>query len=116
MITVLMVLDAIIGLLLIGSVVMQTPKSAGMGMGGGSDTVFSSSARGLDALLATVMMPSGIPVAAVAIDGGVNAALLCAQILSVSEPVLAEALDARRRADAEKVLQKNAAAEAEFNQ
>ena len=52
MITVLMVLDAVIGLLLIGSVVMQTPKSAGMGMGGGSDTVFSSSARGLDALLA----------------------------------------------------------------
>ena len=54
MITVLMVLDAIIGLLLIGSVVMQTPKSAGMGMGGGSDTVFGSSARGLDALLARV--------------------------------------------------------------
>ena len=54
MITVLMVLDAIIGLLLIGSVVMQTPKSAGMGMGGGSDTVFSSSARGMDALLARV--------------------------------------------------------------
>ena len=54
MLTVLMVLDAIIGLLLIGSVVMQTPKSAGMGMGGGSDTVFSSSARGLDALLARV--------------------------------------------------------------
>ena len=41
-------------MLLIGSVVMQTPKSAGMGMGGGSDTVFSSSARGLDALLARV--------------------------------------------------------------
>lgn len=54
MITVLMVLDAVIGLLLIGSVVMQTPKSAGMGMGGGSNTVFSSSARGLDALLARV--------------------------------------------------------------
>ena len=54
MITVLLVLAAIIGLLLIGSVVMQTPKSAGMGMGGGSDTVFSSSARGLDALLARV--------------------------------------------------------------
>ena len=54
MLTVLMVLDAIIGLLLIGSVVMQTPKSAGMGMGGGSDTVFRSSARGLDALLARV--------------------------------------------------------------
>lgn len=54
MLTVLMVLDALIGLLLIGAVVMQTPKSAGMGMGGGSDTVFSSSARGMDALLARV--------------------------------------------------------------
>ena len=54
MLTVLMVLDAIIGLMLIGSVVMQTPKSAGMGMGGGSDTVFSSSARGMDAPLARV--------------------------------------------------------------
>lgn len=76
----------------------------------------SGALSGIDALLSTVQMPSGIPVAAVAIDGGVNAALLCAQILSVSEPVLAEALDARRRTDAEKVLQKNAAAEAEFNQ
>ena len=55
MITVLMVLDAVVGLLLIASVIMQTPKSAGMGMGGGSDTVFSSSARGLDALLARVL-------------------------------------------------------------
>lgn len=54
MITVLMVLDAVVGLLLIASVIMQTPKSAGMGMGGGSDAVFSSSARGLDALLARV--------------------------------------------------------------
>lgn len=54
MLTVLMVLDAIIGLMLIGAVVMQSPKSAGMGMGGGSDTVFSSSARGMDALLARV--------------------------------------------------------------
>ncbi len=54
MLTVLMVLDAVIGLMLIGAVVMQSPKSAGMGMGGGSDTVFSSSARGMDALLARV--------------------------------------------------------------
>lgn len=54
MLTVLMVLDAIIGLMLIGAVIMQNPKSAGMGMGGGSDTVFSSSARGLDAFLARV--------------------------------------------------------------
>lgn len=75
----------------------------------------SGALGGMDALLSTVQMPSGIPVAAVAIDGGVNAALLCAQILSVGDPALAEALDAKRRADAEKVWQKNAAAEAEFN-
>lgn len=54
MFTLLMVLDALIGLLLIASVIMQTPKSAGMGMGAGGDTVFSSSARGMDALLARV--------------------------------------------------------------
>ena len=64
---------------------------------------------GLDALLATVQMPSGIPVATVAVNGGVNAALLAAQILAVSEPELAEKLDAKRRADAEAVLKKDAA-------
>ena len=64
---------------------------------------------GLDALLATVQMPSGIPVATVAVNGGVNAALLAAQILAVSEPELAGKLDAKRRADAETVLKKDAA-------
>ena len=64
---------------------------------------------GLDALLATVQMPSGIPVATVAVNGGVNAALLAAQILAVSEPELAEKLDARRRSDAAAVLGKDAA-------
>ena len=54
MLTVLMVFDALVALVLIGSVVAQSPKSAGMGMGGGSDTVFSSSARGMAALLARV--------------------------------------------------------------
>ena len=54
MLTVLRVFDALVALVLIGSVVAQSPKSAGMGMGGGSDTVFSSSARGMDALLARV--------------------------------------------------------------
>ena len=54
MLMVLMVFDALVALVLIGSVVAQSPKSAGMGMGGGSDTVFSSSARGMDALLARV--------------------------------------------------------------
>lgn len=70
---------------------------------------------GMDALLSTVMMPSGIPVATVAINGGVNAALLSAQILAVAEPELAEKLDARRASDAEKVLQKDAALQAELN-
>lgn len=70
---------------------------------------------GIDALLSTVQMPSGIPVATVAIDGAVNAALLCAEILAVSDPVLAQKLDDRREADRRKVLEKNTAAEAEFN-
>ena len=70
---------------------------------------------GMDALLATVQMPTGIPVATVAINGGANAALLAAQILAVSDPELAEKLDAKRRSDAEKVLQKDAALQAELN-
>ena len=71
---------------------------------------------GLDALLATVQMPSGIPVATVAINGGVNAALLAAQIIAVSEPELAAKLDAKRAADAATVLKKDAALQAELNQ
>lgn len=70
---------------------------------------------GIDALLSTVQMPSGIPVATVAIDGAVNAALLCIEILSVSDSALAEKLETKRKADAEKVLEKNAAIEKEFN-
>ena len=70
---------------------------------------------GIDALLSTVMMPSGIPVATVAIDGGVNAALLSAQILAVEDSALAARLDAKRKADAAKVLQKDAALQAELN-
>ena len=66
-------------------------------------------ANGLDALLATVQMPSGIPVATVAVNGAVNAALLAIQILAVEDASLAEKLDAKRIADAEKVLQKDAA-------
>ena len=62
---------------------------------------------GIDALLSTVQMPSGIPVATVAINGAVNAALLWAQILGVSEPSIAEKLDAKRAADAAKVLAKD---------
>ncbi len=70
---------------------------------------------GVDALLATVQMPSGIPVATVAINGGVNAALLAAQILAVSDEALAQKLDEKRRADAAKVLEKDAALQAELN-
>ena len=70
---------------------------------------------GIDALLSTVMMPSGIPVATVAINGGVNAALLSAQILAVEDPELAAKLDAKRAADAQKVLEKDAALQAELN-
>ena len=65
--------------------------------------------NGIDALLSTVQMPSGIPVAAVAVDGAVNAALLSIQILAVSDPDLAEKLDQKRREDAQKVLEKDAA-------
>lgn len=75
----------------------------------------SGNLGGIDALLSTVQMPSGIPVATVAIDGAVNAALLCIEILSISDSALAEKLAAKRKADAEKVLEKNAAIEKEFN-
>ena len=64
---------------------------------------------GMDALLSTVMMPSGIPVATVAINGGVNAALLSAQILAVEDAALAKKLEEKRSADAAKVLEKDAA-------
>lgn len=62
---------------------------------------------GMDALLSTVQMPSGIPVATVAINGGANAALLAAEILAVSEPELAAKLEAKRKADAAAVLAKD---------
>lgn len=71
---------------------------------------------GIDALLSTVQMPSGIPVATVAINGGVNAALLSAQILAVSDDALAEKLITKRQKDAQKVLEKDAALQAELNQ
>lgn len=68
----------------------------------------SSVLDGMDALLSTVQMPSGIPVATVAINGGANAALLAAQILAVSDSDLARKLDDKRAADAKAVLQKDA--------
>lgn len=76
----------------------------------------SANLDGIDALLSTVQMPSGIPVATVAINGGVNAALLSAQILAISEPELASRLDDKRAADAAKVLEKDAAIQKEFAQ
>ena len=68
----------------------------------------SSALDGMDALLSTVQMPTGIPVATVAINGGANAALLAAQILAVSDADLAQKLDAKRVSDAQAVLQKDA--------
>ena len=65
--------------------------------------------NGIDALLSTVQMPSGIPVATVAVDGAVNAALLAVEMLAITDDALAAKLDAKRQADAEKVLAKNAA-------
>lgn len=70
---------------------------------------------GMDALLATVQMPTGIPVATVAINGGANAALLAAQILAVSDGDLARKLDEKRAKDAKKVLEKDAALQQELN-
>ena len=64
--------------------------------------------EGLDALLSTAQMPSGIPVATVAVNGGANAALLAIQILAVEDAELAEKLDRKRLNDAENVLQKDA--------
>lgn len=70
---------------------------------------------GVDALLSTVQMPSGIPVATVAINGGVNAALLSAQILAVEDEELAKKLEAKREADKKAVLEKDKKISAEFN-
>ncbi|MBO2516119.1 MAG: 5-(carboxyamino)imidazole ribonucleotide mutase [Clostridiales bacterium] len=67
----------------------------------------SAAFGGMDALLSTVQMPSGIPVATVAVNGGANAALLASQILAVSDPELAEKLRERRQSAAQKVLEKD---------
>ena len=75
----------------------------------------STNLDGLDALLATVQMPTGIPVATVAIDGAANAALLAIQILAVEDKNLADKLDAKRAADREAILAKDAELFAELN-
>ena len=74
-----------------------------------------SSLDGLDALLSTVQMPSGIPVATVAINGAANAAFLAAEIISLSDDTLAEKLDARRKSDADAVLAKDAKVAEQYN-
>ena len=76
--------------------------------------VKSSTLDGIDALLSTVQMPSGIPVATVAIDGAVNAALLSCQMLAIEDEELAARLQAKRDADAKKVLEKDADISARF--
>ena len=77
--------------------------------------VSSNNLGGIDALLSTVQMPSGIPVATVAVNGASNAALLCIQMLAIEDSELAAALNAKRQKDRETVLKKNAAVEEEFN-
>ncbi len=67
----------------------------------------SSVLDGMDALLSTVMMPPGIPVATVAINGGANAALLAAQMIAIEDKALADKLDAKRKAAAAVVLEKD---------
>jgi len=69
----------------------------------------------LDALLSTVQMPSGIPVATVAIDGAANAALLAVQMLAIEDEALALKLSEQRKANAQKVLEKDAAIAAQLN-
>ena len=77
--------------------------------------VKSSTLDGLDALLSTVQMPAGIPVATVAIDGAQNAALLAVEMLAVTDGALQQKLLAYRRSASEKVLKKNAGIAAKYN-
>lgn len=75
----------------------------------------SSTLDGLDALLSTVQMPSGMPVATVAIDGAENAALLAMQIIAVEDEELAQKLSDLREKGTKKVLDKNKEIEAKYN-
>ena len=77
--------------------------------------VQSKNLGGMDALLSTVQMPSGIPVATVAIDGAVNSALLAIEILSLGEPELEKKLAEKRAKDTATVLEKNKAIEDKYN-
>ena len=77
--------------------------------------VASGGLGGIDALLSTVMMPTGIPVATVAVNGAANAALLCIEMLAISDAELADKLQKKREADSQKVLEKDAAIAAKLN-
>ena len=77
--------------------------------------VKSKNLDGLDALLSTVQMPTGIPVATVAIDGAANAAILAIQMIAIEDAALAHKLDANRAAGAAKVLEKDKAIAATYN-
>ena len=77
--------------------------------------VKSSTLDGLDALLSTVQMPTGMPVATVAIDGAANAALLAVQILAVDDAALTAQINAKRQESRKKILQKDAELSAKFN-
>ena len=70
---------------------------------------------GIDALLSTVQMPTGIPVATVAVNGAANAALLAIEMLAIEDGELAEKLNQKRKNDTLKVLEKNKLAEEKFN-
>ncbi|MBP5755681.1 MAG: 5-(carboxyamino)imidazole ribonucleotide mutase, partial [Clostridia bacterium] len=76
----------------------------------------SNNLEGIDALLSTVQMPSGVPVATVAINGGVNAALLAVQILALGDETLAQKLAEKRASDRAKALAKDAEAERMINE
>jgi len=76
--------------------------------------ISASQLDGMDALLSTVQMPSGIPVATVAINGAANAALLAIQILAVEDAALAEKLTRARQAAAAKVLEKDSTIAAKY--
>ena len=75
----------------------------------------SSNLDGMDALLSTVQMPTGVPVATVAINGAANAALLAIQMLGIEDATLAAKLDEKKAKDAAAVLAKDAALQAELN-
>lgn len=76
--------------------------------------VSSGGLGGMDALLSTVQMPAGVPVAAVAVNGAGNAALLCLEMLAVEDPALAKKLEERRERERERVLEKDREAAARF--